>query len=128
MTVTVLAGKLDLATLEFGMREVPVPAPGHDEVLVEVAISVKVAIDQLTGSCSPDTVVIEEFITIKEPGLDAAHRLQGRREFALGTRTRRNQQEAGLCASQPHRSRLEIARWSDPATSSTDAKSTRASL
>ncbi|KOV90054.1 salicylate synthase [Nocardia sp. NRRL S-836] len=36
--------------------------------LHEHAISVKVAVDELTGTCAPDSVVVEEFMTIKERG------------------------------------------------------------
>ena len=37
MTATMLAGRLDLETLEFAVEEVPVPAPGPGEVLIKVA-------------------------------------------------------------------------------------------
>ncbi|TDT42703.1 salicylate synthetase [Streptomyces sp. BK208] len=36
--------------------------------LHEHAISVKVAVDELTGPCKPDTVVVEEYMTVKERG------------------------------------------------------------
>jgi salicylate synthase len=36
--------------------------------LHEHAISVKLAVDELAGSCEPDTVVVEEYMTVKERG------------------------------------------------------------
>ncbi|MBB4781071.1 salicylate synthase [Streptomyces rapamycinicus] len=36
--------------------------------LHEHAISVKVAVDELAGPCKPDTVVVEEYMTVKERG------------------------------------------------------------
>jgi D-arabinose 1-dehydrogenase-like Zn-dependent alcohol dehydrogenase len=69
VTDTMLAGRLDLGTLEFRVREVPVPEPGPGEVLVQVAAA---------GVCLSDLHLIDGTLPLRRDGeLTLGHEVAG---------------------------------------------------
>lgn len=103
MTDTMLAGRLDLETREFAVREVPLPEPGPDEVRIAM---------RAAGVCLSDLHIIDRTLTprFNEAGVVAlGHEVAGTIEaigdavpegFAVGQRVALQAgQTCGACAN-----------------------------